>query len=327
MTRSAATAGPRPWGGYPGRVAPPLVISPLAAGPPQASGRWCGSPRRERRSRKTASGGLGKFGHSKADVDPRHACVSGVKSAEGVTYTVMDTLSYGLSSPQLALMGDGNVFVAGQVQAPMNPPVVSTPQSDQLERSGRVVEADSVPAQATQVGSCAYGTIYIHKAITVTGHTVNPLSTYRHASVRITPTNQTKWLNDKTWGSLFFLTGPDQGGYRYIALSGYPSGGMLTKQVDRPSDVGIQSDRVECGDLSTYLSQSEDDLILQLLNAFNAYQNNYSYTMIADQPGLYNSNSFAHGLLNAAGFSNVLVDSESLFVGWQNPLPASAFGQ
>jgi hypothetical protein len=36
----------------------------------------------------------------------------------------MDHLDYGLSDPKMVLMNDGNVFLAGQIQAPMDPPAV-----------------------------------------------------------------------------------------------------------------------------------------------------------------------------------------------------------
>ena len=131
-----------------------------------------GGPACRRSWPKTASGGLGKFGHSKAYVDPRHASVSGVKSAEGVTHSVMDTLSYGLSSPQLALMNNGEVFVAGQVQMPMTPPVTKPPatQSDLFgnreEGAGRIVVEDAASVLTTlMVGSDLFGDISTNQAL------------------------------------------------------------------------------------------------------------------------------------------------------------------
>ena len=139
-----------------------------------------GGPACRRSWPKTASGGLGKFGHSKAYVDPRHASVSGVKSAEGVTHSVMDTLSYGLSSPQLALMNNGEVFVAGQVQMPMTPPVTKPPatQSDLFgnreEGAGRIVVEDAASVLTTlMVGSDLLGLVpTCHLMLTDAGATI-----------------------------------------------------------------------------------------------------------------------------------------------------------
>lgn len=58
------------------------------------------------------------------------------------TFSVMDHLDYGLSEPKLALLQDGSVFVAGQVQAPMESPVV-------IAQARTAGANGSIPAAAT----------------------------------------------------------------------------------------------------------------------------------------------------------------------------------
>jgi len=78
---------------------------------------------------KTASGGLSGFRHPRAHSNPRPTGVCAMKPAEGLTQSVMDKLDYGLSEPQLVLLQDGSWFLAGQVQQPMDPPVLNNPQA------------------------------------------------------------------------------------------------------------------------------------------------------------------------------------------------------
>jgi hypothetical protein len=58
----------------------------------------------------------------------------------------MDHLDYGLSEPKLALLPNGDVFVAGQIQAPMDPPPAST-QSNGL----RMMAAANVTYQGSTI--------------------------------------------------------------------------------------------------------------------------------------------------------------------------------
>ena len=63
-------------------------------------------------------------------------------------------------------------------------------------------------------------------------------------------------------------------------------------------------------------------MIDALHRTFNSYQNDVRYDLF---PGTgwdnsYNSNSFTHGLLNAAGYINVPVPAVNT-PGWDKPLP------
>lgn len=73
---------------------------------------------------------------------------------ESNTWSVMDHLDYGLSEPKLALLQDGSVFVAGQIQAPTEPP------AQQSQSAGlRMMAAVSVSATSFTVGSSCFGII------------------------------------------------------------------------------------------------------------------------------------------------------------------------
>jgi hypothetical protein len=71
----------------------------------------------------------------------------------------MDHMDYGLSEPQLALMGDGGVFVAGQIQAPMEAPAI--PQTMRWDAQAGVFRSVSSNTAGTVLtsGMCLWGTI------------------------------------------------------------------------------------------------------------------------------------------------------------------------
>ncbi|WP_169720650.1 kelch repeat-containing protein [Geothrix fermentans] len=70
------------------------------------------------------------------------------------TFSVMDHLDYGLSEPKLALLQDGSVFVAGQVQAPMEPPAQQS-QSNGL----KMMAAADLAGNTLTSGSTLMGVI------------------------------------------------------------------------------------------------------------------------------------------------------------------------
>jgi hypothetical protein len=123
-----------------GRYTLPHMSLSCDQGPPRRPhgvlrGRW---PVRE----ESASGGLAVFRHPRAYANPRHDCVFARQTAEGSTHSVMDHLDYGLSEPKLALLQDGSVFVAGQIQAPMEPPVA---QAAMMKTNGIMAAAAGLP--------------------------------------------------------------------------------------------------------------------------------------------------------------------------------------
>ncbi len=78
------------------------------------------------------------------------------------TFSVMDKLDYGLSEPKAVLMKDGSVFLAGQIQAPMEAPAQPKAMRwDAESKSFRLVSPNSSEANgnALTVGSSLMGFI------------------------------------------------------------------------------------------------------------------------------------------------------------------------
>jgi len=69
------------------------------------------------------------------------------------TWSVMDHLDYGLSDPKMVLLKDGSVFLAGQVQAPMEPPPANA------NKSGLRMMAAGPVSSALKAGSTLFGTV------------------------------------------------------------------------------------------------------------------------------------------------------------------------
>ncbi len=67
----------------------------------------------------------------------------------------------------------------------------------------------------------------------------------------------------------------------------------------------------------------EDQLIERLFALDAAYQDNLRYGYYPFDGG-YNSNSYTHGLMNAAGLN--APDFGGAWPGWSAPLPGGAFG-
>jgi len=262
------------------------------------------------------------------------------------TFSVMDTLDYGISSPQLAMMNNGAVFVAGQYEPPMNPPQAASPAPADTEMKVRITPMADVGA-TTLSGSNLDGVINTCRSgITITWHYVvnadgAPIFVYAHSALRIIPTNQNKWSTDPVWGDLFNKN-PLLGGNHYITLSAEPlnlpnalenKNTPMISRINKPSDLGQQAGYL----VSNFACdvQHEDALILKLLNTFSGYVDNVNYVLIPrdfNPPSItnqYNSNSFTHGLINAVGlgsFVSPVPDSEMLiFPGWNSPLPLSFF--
>jgi len=154
----------------------------------------------------------------------------------------------------------------------------------------------------------------------------NNLIRYRHLSVRISPHNQERWRfqspNTDTFGNWYFTIGAGPtGGDTTGACSGTLMGG-----VNRSSDFNIAPyDPLET---LTYEAANEDALIEALLNRFRAYDNDLPYACFPENnDGYYNSNSYAAGLLNAAGLSVVGRPTRvpALFPGVRKPVPPQKF--
>jgi len=139
-------------------------------------------PRETRVSGKVASGGLSPFRHPRAHANPRPACVRAMKPAEGLTQSVMDKLDYGLSEPQMVLLKNGHVFLAGQVQAPMDPPPVNQQSQAMRMRVAADVAIPSILTGSTLIGEVLFGPQFISLTFPKCWPEVMPLGSYDFAA-------------------------------------------------------------------------------------------------------------------------------------------------
>ena len=144
-----------------------------------------------------------------------------------------------------------------------------------------------------------------------------------HSKVTVIPNNQAKWANDPRFSN----TLPD--GRHYATLGAGPEGhnpqggnnlvSNLNRQRDLIRDKNKSSAPLKC-------PKSEDDSINDLFDADAKYNDAALYDFIPPSwADGYNSNSYAHGLLNAVGFSNIPTPPSA--PGFGKPLPPSAFGK
>lgn len=122
----------------------------------------------------------------------------------------------------------------------------------------------------------------------------------RHFSIRITPDDQASVRNNREFNNV------DDSGRRYTTLSGYPEPsvhldhiGTLAKEQNRSTDVGKQEGALG---VSTPKGMTEKQFISNLESAYGNYKGNMNYDLFPEKgTSGYNSNSFAVGLLQAAG--------------------------
>lgn len=102
-------------------------------------------------------------------------------------------------------------------------------------------------------------------------------------------------------------------------------GAVLEKGRNRERDVS--EPYVWYVDLPLPSGKTECQMIYALHKAFNSYQNNKPYDLFPGKEPFdenYNSNSFTHGLLNAAGYENIPAPEVNV-PGWDKPLPLDGF--
>jgi alpha-tubulin suppressor-like RCC1 family protein len=160
-------------------------------------------------------------------------------------------------------------------------------------------------------------------------HRAQPSFSYQHVSVRITPHNR-DWPTTSPVAWLFRET--DTYGNNFLTLgAGTAAGdtatsceGTLTKGVNRDRDVNAFS--VVFDKLPVDV-RDEDTVIQALLDRFNSYADSRPYHCFPeDNPGKFNSNSFAHGLLHAAAVPHEERPPLEPTPGWPTLLPAVYFG-
>lgn len=147
-----------------------------------------------------------------------------------------------------------------------------------------------------------------------------------HTKIAIIPEDQDKYRNVAGFfrgpsGEYMEFMGAGPSNNPVSTLMG--NGGNLYKGINRPTDVRAAPAFQE--NLKIPEGKTEDDMIGSLTSAFNNYRNNEKYTLFP-RPGKdeYNSNSFTHGLLDAAGFDDVQKPDLNT-PGFSNPLPRQDF--
>jgi alpha-tubulin suppressor-like RCC1 family protein len=151
---------------------------------------------------------------------------------------------------------------------------------------------------------------------------------YRHVSIRVVPYEQEKWRSRipmpgvDEYGNSFFTIGAGSGD----ADTNTNCGGVLVSDINRFRDVTTPPwDPLES---LPYPASLEDDMILKLLSLDSSYGDDLLYACRPEvNPGFYNSNSYAHGLLDAARLPTPRRPARipTLFPGWMTPVPLSKF--
>lgn len=162
---------------------------------------------------------------------------------------------------------------------------------------------------------------------------------FQHASIRVAPRNQDWLLKNRT---IFESCAPPSAcvplgkdGYENLFFTigaGTESGdssvlctGMLTKGFNRPKDV-TEPPTSPLRELPVD-PQLEPIIINSLLARVAGYNNQLAYHCFPEEhPGFYNSNSFTHGLLHAAGVEHdETAPSRRSIPGWLTPVQVDAF--
>ena len=138
-----------------------------------------------------------------------------------------------------------------------------------------------------------------------------------HASVRVTPADQARWCNDSR-----FATGVD--GKCFVTFGAGPerclaSALCLKSATNRPGDAIPHT-----GNIGIDLGGVPENVVIARLFALDgAYADNLHYSLPPIGAGDQNSNSYAAGLLGAAGLA---VPALTRNPGWNRPLAPSRFG-
>jgi len=169
--------------------------------------------------------------------------------------------------------------------------------------------------------------------IFVRGHFV--VAQQRHSYIRIVPSNQSFWKGPDSGFAKYFSTYKENGLY-YATLgaestdTGFPRcDGLLKSVVNRlgPDNKGdVHTPPVDSSRL-TVPSNMEDSKIGLLFDRDANYDDDLPYACTPDFPFMdnaYNSNSYAHGLLDAADLPLPSFSMEA-YPGWIKPVPKSKF--
>ena len=152
---------------------------------------------------------------------------------------------------------------------------------------------------------------------------------FRHVSIRVTPRHWRDWVvagielrGTDEYGNGFFTIGAGSDS----SDTSYLCSGTLVSDRNRPADYSTPPwDPLEP---LPYPPTIEDNLIASLIHADERYADDLPYACRPEtNPGFYNSNSYAHGLLNAVGLPGPRFPERAPMIvpGWPTPVPKSKF--
>jgi hypothetical protein len=159
-------------------------------------------------------------------------------------------------------------------------------------------------------------------------HLVRSPLNFQHISIRITPTFQKFWRERRPAD---FVNRDEFGNYFMTMGAGTADGdsnlfciGALTKGINRTNDVAVRPVNLEQLAIGQF---DETPFINALYTYFGNYKNDLPYACVPEtNPGKYNSNSFASGLLRRAGAPlPVFPTRGNTAPGWATPVPAIKF--
>lgn len=151
----------------------------------------------------------------------------------------------------------------------------------------------------------------------------------RHVSIRVAPYRWQSWVEKG-----IELKGTDEFGNGFFTLGAGSNStdttlscmGTLVSGINRTNDYLVPPwDSLE---KLAYPHSIEDALIQSLLDTRAAYKNDLPYACRPEaNPGYFNSNSFARGLLDAVGLPTPRLPARfpGLVLGWLSPVPLSKF--
>ena len=159
-------------------------------------------------------------------------------------------------------------------------------------------------------------------------HQVQAPLNFQHVSIRITPTFQDFWRDLKP---IDFVNIDEYGNHFMTIGAGTAEGdtsaacsGTLTKGINRERDVDTPPTNLEKLPLIAF---DELRVINDLYVYFAGYKDDLPYACVPElNPGKYNSNSFASGILRRANTPLPLFPIRGNTVpGWATPVPATKF--
>jgi hypothetical protein len=182
-----------------------------------------------------------------------------------------------------------------------------------------------------QVGGNPQGNLRVRApgvGIFAKSHMVRTPLNVQHISIRITPTFQDFWKQQRPAD---FVNRDEFGNYFTTMGAGTADGdsnvlctGALTKGINRTNDVGVKPVNLEQLAVSQF---DETRVIKDLYVYFGNYKNDLPYACLPEKnPAKYNSNSFASGLLRRAAVPLPSFPIRgNTAPGWATPVPAIKF--